>query len=778
LKIGLIICHCGTNIAGTIDIEYLKKYFSAKGVVVRDHKHACTDDGIKLIKELIREEGIDRLVIAACTPFLHGELFRKAAEEEGLNRGFVRIANIREHCSWPHYGFRTLATLKARDLIEMEIEASKHACRIGVMKLPVEKRILVIGGGVAGVMASLLAADMGFDVVLVEKSPVLGGNMAKLDKLFPTLDCAPCILGPLLYKVYNNDKIRIHTLSEVVEISGRPGDYRVVIKSKPRFVIESECSSGCTQCIDACPIQAPDEYNNGLSLKKAVWRPTPVSVPNAPYIDPELCIGCMSCVGVCDRNAIDFTQEEKVWEERVGAVIVCCGMKPHDPSKTLYSYGDCDCILTSLDYEWLLNSMGPTGGELTKPSGGKPESICFIQCVGSRSYKSNEYCSGVCCLNTLKLAVNTKLRYPDVKLTVFYTDIRAPGTYGEELYRRALELGVEFVRARIARVECTTNKARVCFDDTLTGNIECRDYDLAVLAVGIESSSDSRILSRILGLQVDSNGFIQPYHTKLYPSDTFVAGVYVAGACTGPKDISESVMQAGLAVARAAGFLSKGYVEIEENYARIDYEKCVKCGTCYAVCPFKAIKFKEGKPLVDPISCRGCGSCVASCPTEAISLPQYSIAEARAKLKALLENEGERAESPIIPAFVCRWCGYAALDNAGVSKIRYPTNIRPILVPCSIAVSPRLVLEAFEMGADGVLVIGCHDQDCHYRAGAPRFKVLAQRIKELLEKAGIDASRFEFIQTSAGEGYSLAQELREFVDRIKKLGPLGSEVEG
>ena len=777
LRIGLAICHCGTNIAGTVDIDYLKNFFRGMGLtVVEDHKHLCTEDGLKLIKEMIVDHKLDRLVIAACTPFLHGELFRRIAEEAGLNPSYVEIVNIREQCSWPHYGSKLLATLKARDLIAMGIAAAIHARPSKRVRIPITRKLLVIGGGVAGVTAALLAANAGIDVVLVEKSPFLGGNIARLDKLFPTLDCAPCLLGPLLAEVASNPRIKIYTLSEVEDVSGTVGRFRVRIRSRPRYVDESRCVAGCTKCIDVCPVIVGDEYTSFLGRRKAVWRPSPISVPYAPYIDPSLCIGCMSCVAVCDRNAIDFNQRERVIEEEVGAIIVAIGADLCDPSKLpLYGYGRCPNVVTSIELEWLLNSMGPTGGELTlidRPE--RPRRICFIQCVGSRTEKLYEYCSAVCCLNTLKLALNIKLRYPDTEIVVFFTDMRTPSHLGEELYRRCLEMGIEFVRARVQRVTCGKDgKLLVVYEDTLNGEVRRELFDMAVLSIGFAPPPDLPKLARVLGIHVDRYGFAQPYHPKLYPSDTHVAGVFVAGTCSGPKDMTMSVMHAGLAVARALSILSKEFIEVELQVPELDEEKCLGCAICRDACSFRAISFERGRPSVDPLSCRGCGACVALCPAEALAMPRHSIERIRAMLRALFSLE--KAESPLIPMFVCRWCGYAALDNAGVSKIRYPTNVRPILVPCSIAVPPRLILEAFAMGADGVLVVGCHEQDCHYRTGAARFKKIAEKIKEMLRSVGIDPRRFEFIETSAGEAKRLAEEISRFVDTIRGLGPIGSE---
>ncbi len=775
-KTGILICHCGTNIAGTINVKELVEYFSKKGYVVRDHEHLCTEDGIELIRNVIRRYGLKRLVIAACTPFLHGELFRKVAEEEGINRGYVEIVNIREQCSWPHYGKRRLATLKARDLIEAGVAGVRYARRIGVVKTPVTRKVLVIGGGVSGIMAALLLADMGIDVVLVEKEPFLGGVMAKLDKLFPTLDCAPCILGPLLAQVNNHPKIKILTLSEVIEVAGRPGDFLVKIKKRPRYVDEDKCVSGCTLCIDACPITLPDEYTCRLSMKKAIWRPTPIVVPSAPYVDVNYCIGCLSCYAVCDRNAINFNQKEEIITERVGAIIIATGSKPYSPPNTqLYGYLKYSNVLTSLEYEWLLNAMGPTGGKIVRiDDGRKPKRICFIHCIGSRSEKNHKYCSAICCLNSLKLAVNTKLRYPDIDITIFYTDLRCPGEYGEDLIEKALELGIKFARARISRVEKHGDMLVITYEDVVSGEIVSEEYDIVVLSIGFEPNNDIHGLAKKLGIPITKQGFIQPYHIKLYPADTFVSGIYVSGSCTGPQDITMAVAHAGLAAARAASLLHARELEVEEQSAKINYDKCIRCGMCYIACDFKAVKFEKGRPVIDKISCRGCGACMAWCPVEAIELPWFSVAQLRAKLKALLELD--RAESPLVIAFVCRWCGYAALDNAGANKISYPTNIRPIMVPCSVAVPPRLILEAFYMGADGVLVIGCHVQDCHYRTGAGRFKKISLEIKNKLKEIGIDDSRFEFIETSAGEGSKLAEQIRAFIEKIRSLGPIGSEV--
>ncbi|MEM4653424.1 MAG: hydrogenase iron-sulfur subunit [Candidatus Nezhaarchaeales archaeon] len=778
-KILLFLCRCGTNIAGTVNVDSVLKHFSDReGIVVKEHEHCCSDDGIKRIKDSIKEERASRLVIACCTPSLHGELFKKVAEEAGLNRGFVEIVNIREQCSWVHYHDPERATNKAIDLIEMSLAAAPHALPVKLVKVPVEKSVLIIGGGVAGVTAALLLAEMGVKVYLVEKEGFIGGHMAKWDKVYPTLDCSICILGPQLSRVYNHPNIKVFTLSEVKSVKGLLGNYEVEIVKRARYVDEKLCN-GCNKCLEVCPIQLPNEYNYGIGFRSAIVKPSPEAVPPAPYIDLRHCIGCYCCAGVCDPKAINFNDKDEIVKLKVGAIIIAVGFKPFDPrALEEYGYGRIPDVITSAEYERILNSSGPTRGKIIRISDGKvPRSIAFIQCVGSRSDRlGRRYCSRVCCNNAIKQAIQTKLMIPESDIKIFYVDVRATGKLAEEAYRRAMDMGISFVKARVSELKKTKDgKIRIFYEDILSQEFMEEDFDLVVLSVGMEPPEGLRDLASLLGISLSEDGFLAEYHLKLNPADTFSRGIYLAGACSGPKDITETVTQAGLAASRVMELLRKGEVEVEIHALTIDKSKCLMCLNCVRACLFGALKVSEKSVVVDEMACRGCGACAAACPSGAISSPSFlSDCQILAMLKALLSR---KSEYPLIIAFMCTWCGYAAADNAGLNKMVYPTNVRIIKVPCAVRVSPSHVLEAFKLGADGVMILGCYEQDCHYRFGRIKANERIEVLKELLKEIGVNPERLMIDGVAASEGKKIVELVSSFVEKIARLGPIGSEFE-
>ncbi|MCS7139678.1 MAG: hydrogenase iron-sulfur subunit [Candidatus Nezhaarchaeota archaeon] len=778
-KLVLFVCRCGTNIAGVVDVERLLKHFSGRSnVVVKEHEHCCSDDGLRRIKETVVEEKASRLIVACCTPSLHGELFKKTAEEVGLNRGYVEIVNIREQCAWVHYHDPERATVKAMDLIEMALAAAPHAIPARTVSMHAEKSVMVIGGGVAGVTAALLLADMGFKVYLVEKEGFIGGHMAKWDKVFPTIDCSICVLGPQLSKAYNHPNIEVLTLSEVRSVRGMPGSYDVEILRRARYIDEKLCT-GCNKCLEVCPIKIPNEYDYGIGFRSAIVKPSPESVPHAPYIDIKSCIGCYSCLGVCEPKAINFRDEDKVMKFKVGAIIVAVGFRPFDPrGMEEYGYGRFLDVVTGPEYERMLNSTGPTRGRIVRPSDGTPpKRIAFIQCVGSRSDRiGHVYCSRVCCNYAIKQAIQTKLTVPETHIAIFYIDVRASGKLSEEAYRRAMDMGVNFVKSRVGEIRRTKDgKLRVFYEDIMDGKFKEEDFDLVVLAVGMEPPDGIRELASMMGIHLSEDGFLAEYHLKLNPADTFSKGIYVAGACTGPKDITETVSQAGLAASRVAEFLGRGKVEIEVYAPTIDKSRCKLCFNCVGACPFGALKAGRGEIEVYDVACRGCGSCLAACPAGALIPPGYLTNEQiSAMLKALLLS---KSEYPLIVAFTCMWCSYAAADNAGLNKIAYPTNVRVIRVPCSARVSPDHILEALKLGADGVMILGCYEQDCHYRVGRLKANERVKALKKLLESVGISPERLMIDGASASEGKRIAELVTMFVEKVTKLGPIGSEFE-
>jgi heterodisulfide reductase subunit A len=631
-RIGVYICHCGTNIASIVDVKALAEYAGAlPGVVLaRDYRYMCSDPGQELIKQDIKEYGLNRLVIAACSPQLHEKTFRNAAERAGLNAYYFQMVNIREHDSWVHED-RKAATAKAEDLLRAAINRVK-------LHKPLEKRsvaicptVLVVGGGIAGIHAALSLANAGKQVYLVEREPTIGGHMAMFDKTFPTLDCAACILTPKMTSVRSHPNITLWTMAEVEAVEGYVGNYKVTVKHKPRYVLTEACV-GCMECIEACVYQQPkfpDEFNLGLGKRKPVYIPFPQAVPQVVVIDPETCIEFKSgkckktCVEVCgERNAIDFRQAERSETIDVGTIILATGFKAFDAKRIpYYGYGVYPNVYTALEIERLVNASGPTGGEVVLRDGHKPRSVGIVHCVGSRDENTNSYCSRVCCMYSLKLAHLIKEK-TGAEIFNFYIDIRTPGKGFEEFYNRVAEEGVTFIRGKVADVypEIGSGRLNLVAEDTLLGKVRRIPVDMLVLAVGLEAQSDAQDVRRLFNITCANEGFFLERHPKLAPVNTFTDGIFLAGCCQGPKDIPDTVAQAGAAACEALALVDAGSIELEPNTAYVREEDCSGCKTCVPLCPYNAIVFNtsKGRAEIREVLCKGCGTCVAACPSGSI----------------------------------------------------------------------------------------------------------------------------------------------------------------
>lgn len=643
-KLGIYVCHCGVNIGGVVDIEAVKDYAATlpNVVVAKEYKYMCSDPGQEMIQKDIKELGINRIVVAACSPRLHEPTFRRAVREAGLNQFLFEFANLREHDSWVHMHEPEAATEKAKDLVRMAAAKARLLEPLEASKVAVTDSAMVIGGGVAGIQSALDLADMGFKTYLVEKNPTIGGRMAQLDKTFPTLDCSMCILAPKMVDAGKHENIELISYAEVKEVDGYIGNFKVKVEKKPRFIDEDICT-GCGTCSEVCPIEIPNYFDEGVGMVKAAYIPFPQAVPLCATIDKDYCIECHLCDTACEKGAINHDQEPEIIELEVGTIIAATGYDPYDPTeKKEYLYGDAKNVITGLELERYINASGPTMGHVVKPSNGEnPKSVAFIQCVGSRDEQiGKHYCSRVCCMYAMKNAQLIIDHEPDTEVTIYYMDIRAFGKGFEEFYKTSQEkYGIKFVRGRPASIlENPDETLTVRAEDSLLGKVTEYDYDMVVLSVGLQPPAGSEPLRQTLGISKSADGFYMEAHPKLRPVDTLTDGVYLAGVAQGPKDIPDAVAQASGAAARAAIPMVKGEVEIEPIVAVVDDDVCGGCEVCIELCPFGAVERVDGKAQINVALCKGCGTCVGACPSGALDQQHFKTAQIMAQIEAAMNE--------------------------------------------------------------------------------------------------------------------------------------------
>ena len=664
-KIGVFVCHCGENISATVDCAKVAETAGTyDGVAFSvDYKYMCSDPGQNLIKSAIKEKGLTGVVVASCSPRMHEPTFRKACAEAGLNPFMCEMANLREHCSWVHEKGEA-TTEKAIDLVRILVEKVKYNHSLNEIKVPVTKTALVIGGGIAGIQASLDIANTGHKVILIEKDPSIGGHMSQLSETFPTLDCSQCILTPRMVEVAQHPNITLYTYAELESLEGFIGNFKAKIRRKSKSIDEKLCT-GCGQCTMKCPVKKiPSEFNEGLGKRTAIYVPFPQAVPNKPVIDRINCTyyikgKCKVCEIVCPTGAIRFDQEDQIMEVEIGAIVIATGFTVKQPDFfPEYGYGKYADVITGLQFERLASASGPTLGEIRRPSDGKiPEKIVFLACAGSRDpAKGIPYCSKICCMYIAKHAMLYQHKVHGGKSYVFYMDIRAGGKQYEEFVRRAIEDdGVNYVRGRVSRIYEKNGKLIVNGVDTLLNAMPVEiEADMVVLATAGVANEGAEELAQKLHISYDPYKFFAEAHPKLKPVETNTAGIFLAGACQAPRDIPESVAMASGAAVKVASLFSKDELTREPIIAVVNrqappvYSSCVGCFLCVSACPYQAIEKEEIKnrngeviksiAKVNPGLCQGCGTCVAFCRTKSIDIQGYTHEQMYTEVMALLNE--------------------------------------------------------------------------------------------------------------------------------------------
>jgi heterodisulfide reductase subunit A len=644
-RIGVYVCHCGLNIAGVVDVKKVAEYASSLPdvVIAKDYRYCCSDPGQDMIEKDIKEYKLNRVVVAACSPNMHEPTFRKVLEESGVNPYLFEMANIREHCSWVHREEPEKATEKAMSIVSMAVSKARLLNPLEIKEVKALKKVVVIGGGITGINSAIDLAEMGFKVYLIEKNESIGGKMSQLDKTFPTLDCSTCVLGPKMVECGRHPNIEIISYAEVVGVEGYVGNFKVKVLKKPRYVIAENCTA-CGECSDVCPIEIPNEWNMNMSVRKVISIPFDYAIPLIYTINRDHCIECYKCVDVCGpRRAIYFDQKPEEIELEAGAIIVAIGYEAYDPTiDEEYGYGVYPNVITGLEMERLLSAAGPTGGVVNRPSDLKePKRIAFIQCVGSRSLRRNPYCSRVCCMYSIKHARQLKEKHPEMEIDIYYMDIRAFGKGFEEFYEKAArEYKVNFIRGRASEIteDPETHNLTIHAEDTFLGRPVKLEYDMVVLAIGLEPAASTEKIAEILRISRSPDKFLQEAHPKLRPVDTLSAGIFIAGAAQGPKDIPDSVAQAKAAASSAAALLSKGKIRVESMIVSINEDLCTGCARCVDICPFQALSLDETKNVAKVLEakCTGCGSCASTCPVGAMQLKHFKDEQILAMVESVI----------------------------------------------------------------------------------------------------------------------------------------------
>ena len=760
LKVGVFLCECGGNIADIIDLDKVRQELDVE--FIGQFENLCSLNGRKIIRDAIFDHDLDRVVVAACSPISHEKTFQDYVKP--LNPYLMDMANIREQCSWVHSD-KEKATRKAITLINASIEKVKQSDAVDPIFCQTPDEVAVIGGGIAGMNAALSLAKQGTKVTLIEQSPSIGGHMAKIGKVFSPVkiaeECGMCLLNPILNELVWNENIEVLTNTKVIEAERRAGTYNLILEKSPRYVDSEKCIA-CGKCAEACEVEVPNDWNDNLSMRKAIYRPFGQSYPESYVIDMDNCTKCSNCVKVCTMKAIKLRGRPERIPLQVGSIVVATGHKLFDMEKRPeYGYTRYDDVITQSELGRITGVNGPTKGKLLKANGEVPKRVVMIQCVGSRDEKpdGHRYCSKICCTVALKNANIIKHKYPDTDVLICYTDIRTPGMF-EKYYKHTQENEVRFLRGRPGEVVKNGDNFIVRTEDTLKGEFEEIEADMVVLSTAMEPSEGTKEIAEILNVGVTEDGFIKESHPKIKPVATDVQGIFVCGTAHDPKDITDSIMQATAAASKVNEY-NYGGVEIEPFIAEIDTEKCIVCGDCIKRCKYKSMSVQNDEIYIDPMSCTGCGKCLIGCKQKAITVNGNIDEKIMSTIKGVLskKQEGER----MILVFLDN-IGYTAADNIGVNRLSYPESIHIIKVISVNRVSPKHIRFALENGADGVF-IGEFPGDLMYDEVERKI----QGVKDTIAEMGQNPERITFSKVYIPYFSGLARKFNAFDEKIAGL---------
>jgi len=791
-RIGVFICDCESTLDEALDIARLQEYAESLPYVsfVRRHRHLC-EEGLADFRKEITGQNLNRVIVVGCSPRTSlaapEQRFKRAAAETGLDTTAVEIANIREQCAWVHPRTREAATGKAMDILTMAHARVLLNRERRPARLPLENHALVIGGGAAGMQAALDYARNGVPVTLVEKSAHLGGQMARLQKLYqtpnwPSTCSTSCILPNITKLVALNPDIQVLTSTEVTGIRKTDGNFVITLHQKAQYVDTRRCVE-CGRCAEVCPVTIPNEFAFGLATRKAIYKPYRFTHPDSFVIDPAACTWCGNCIPACPAEAINLDAKPRDMTVRAGSVVVATGFEELNVQKALpESAGRLEQVLSSLEFEQYSQYMGVMGK--------KPRSITFVLCAGSREANGSlkevppdgpkPYCSKICCEYTLKQVLLIKKALPGVEINIIYTDIRTVDRAPEEYYRQAREQGVNFLRGRLVSLTKNAGQDGVTVRwEPLDPSAEAADLesDLVVLATAFNPHRDSSRLRMLFGMQPDKYGFAavnqgpfgdSPGCRILRPTESTVHRVYVVGGAAGPASVHESAAAASTAVARALPYHRRGYAELLDYYALVDKSRCSGCGFCQNVCPHGAIqKDEDGYYSTDPAFCQACGLCLASCPSGAIGLTNYTEKHLEEQIRVAFRHAPP--EEPRILGYLCYWCSYSGADFAGINRREYPVGTRIIRVRCGGSVSPVHVLMALAMGAEGVIVGRCPEYNCHHHHGNDLTAKRMSMWEKMLPDIGIDEARFASRIIGSAGWKEWLEAVWEMHSRLKEL---------